>query len=439
MENKEIIRLIGSKLGIAELNPMQKVISETDRRRFILLSPTGSGKTIAFAIAMLRQMGAPDGRVQALVLAPSRELVVQIAEVVRPIAVGYKVTALYGGHSMADEANSLTVTPDIVVATPGRLLDHIERKQIDLRSVSILVLDEYDKSLELGFLDDMRKIIRRISSPSSVILTSATPIAELPDFIPLKSAKVYDFSAKTDSPRERIRIMAVESPSRDKLDTLSKLLRSLNNGKYIVFVNHRESAERVYESLAAKGFPVGLYHGGLDQQKREMAVDMLNNGSTPILVSTDLGSRGLDIDSVNAVIHYHLPLSVESWTHRNGRTARVDASGEVYVIISEADKRPDYVEWDSVYVPTGESSSPIKSDIATLYINAGRKEKISRGDVAGYAIHALGVPQGEVGRIALKDHYALVAVPRRMVGEIAAITPVPKIKSTRVRISFVAG
>ncbi|MDE6008614.1 MAG: DbpA RNA binding domain-containing protein, partial [Muribaculaceae bacterium] len=272
-----------------------------------------------------------------------------------------------------------------------------------------------------------------------IILTSATPIEEIPDFLPSKGVKVYDFSEKSDSPRERIEIFAVKSPERDKIATLVKLLHSLPNEKVIVFVNHRESAERVYEVLGREGLPVGLYHGGLDQQKREMAVDMLNNGSTPILVSTDLGSRGLDIDKVGAVIHYHLPLSVESWIHRNGRTARINESGHVYVIISENEKCPEYVELDNFYEPIGSSEFPIKSETATLYINAGRKEKISRGDIAGYAIQALGIPKDKVGKIALKDHYALVGIPKDMVKSIISMSPCPKIKKLRVKLSIVAG
>ncbi len=437
MTNKEIIENIASRLGISQLNRMQQVVAQSDRRRFILLSPTGSGKTVAFSIAVLKALKAPCGKVQALVIAPSRELVLQIADVLRPLAIGYKTTALYGGHSMQDEVNSLSVTPDIVVATPGRLLDHIERRQIDIRNVTTLVLDEYDKALELGFHDDMRKIVRRISSPSTVVLTSATAIDKLPDFIAMDSAKVYDFTGETSSPRERIEIAEVVSDSRDKLDTLVKLLRSLSDGKVIVFVNHRESVDRVYDRLAREGFPAGFYHGGLDQQKREMAIDMLNNGTTPILVSTDLGARGLDIDSVAAVVHYHLPLSAESWTHRNGRTARVDADGKVFVLVSEGERCPEYVEWDTEYVPTGHSDDPIESHTATLYINAGKKEKISRGDVAGYVIRSLGIAPDKVGKIVVKDHYALAAVPREAVKAVLSIQPVPKIKNTRVKLSFV--
>ena len=180
--------------------------------------------------------------------------------------------------------------------------------------------------------------------------------------------------------------------------------------------------------------PVGLYHGGLEQIDRERAVIQLNNGSTPILVATDLGSRGLDIDAVGSVIHYHLPGSAEVWTHRNGRTARVDADGSVYVITSDADDIPDYVVWDRDYNPTGHSDSPIRRTTVTLHINAGRKEKISRGDIVGFLCNNAGVEAAQIGKIDLRDHAAYVAVPRSCLGAVAALQS-PKIKGKRVRVT----
>ena len=231
----------------------------------------------------------------------------------------------------------------------------------------------------------------------------------------------------------------VDSPERDKLATLEALLRSLPNGRAIVFVNHRESAERVYEALKRAKFPVGLYHGGLEQRQRKLAIDLCNNGTTPILVATDLGARGLDIDDVQYIIHYHLPLTVESWTHRNGRTARMGATGTVFTIIAEGENIPEYVQWQRELQPRSEASDPIRSDVATIYINAGKKEKISRGDVAGYMIHKGGLEPSQVGKITLDDHSALVAVPRDEVeGLLQRLAP-HKLKNTRVRLSQIKG
>jgi superfamily II DNA/RNA helicase len=441
MKEKEILANITNRLGIKELNEMQQaVVSAVNSGRshhVVLLAPTGSGKTVAFSIPLLRSLGRPQGAVQAVVIAPSRELVIQIYDVVRVLATGYKTVAFYGGHSMRDEVNSLSVTPDIIIATPGRLLDHINRGQVELADVETLVLDEYDKSLELGFHEEMRKVVRRMKHLSTIVLTSATRIVEMPDFVKLVNPLTLDYTTKVESPRSRIDIVHVPSPLRDKLQTATDLIGALDDGnKVILFVNHRESAERVYNHLVDNGFPVGLYHGGLDQQEREIAINLLSNGTTPILVSTDLGARGLDIEAVSAVIHYHLPVSQENWTHRNGRTARVDATGTVYVITAEGENVPEYIEYDREWVPSGRSENPIKSSMATLYINAGKKEKISRGDVAGYVIKNTDVEASAVGRIIVSDHYAIVAVPADSAMHIIKQLQPLKLKNKRVRVSL---
>lgn len=439
MKYSEIADNIKKRLDIAELNAMQLAVGASKANRLILLAPTGSGKTVAFSIALLRSLRPSDGRVQGVVLAPSRELVLQISDVVRRLASGYKTVAFYGGHNMTDEINSLSQTPDIIVATPGRLLDHLQRRTVDLKTVSSLVIDEYDKALELGFHDEMRKIVGRLGRLQTIVLTSATPIAEMPDFIDLKGAETIDCSAngsgKATAPR--LNIARVESPARDKAQTLIDLLRSLPNGKVMVFVNHRESAERTYEILSRAGLPVALYHGGLEQIDREKAVKMLDNGSKPILVATDLAARGLDLDSLSAVVHYHLPVSAEAWTHRNGRTARAGASGDVFVITSEADNIPEYVVWDHDYNPTGTSTDPIRAAFTTLHINAGKKEKISRGDVVGFLCQKGGLSGAEIGKIDVSDHQTLVAVASdKAAGLVKALAP-EKLKGKRVKISVV--
>lgn len=423
---------MAERLGIERPNAMQMAVWASPERHLVLLSPTGSGKTVAFAGLLMSRLARPCGKVQALILAPTRELVLQIHEVVRKLAVGYKVSAFYGKHSVADETETLSVAPDIAVATPGRLLDHIRRGRISLDDVSAVIIDEYDKCLELGFHDEMKRICAHARGVKDVVLTSATPIAEMPPFLDMTGAATIDYGGS--SPRSRMQIALVESPARDKLQTLVDLLESLDDGKVIVFVNHRESAERVHSALKERRLPVGLYHGALEQQQRDSAIIRFNNGSTPILVSTDLGSRGLDIDAVSAVVHYHMPTSAEAWTHRNGRTARVDATGQVYVIASEADTIPEYVAYDRTYNPTGHSGNPIRSRMATVYVNAGRKEKVSKGDIVGFLTKDAGLRASEIGRIDLRDHCAYVAVPKAMLPTIHAI-PSPKIKGKRVRLS----
>lgn len=420
------------RLGIAGLNDLQQRVWRSRARRLCVLSPTGSGKTIAFAGLMLQRLGPSDGRVQALVLAPSRELVLQIYEVVRRLASDRKVAAFYGKHSMTDEINTLRQTPDIVVATPGRLLDHLQRHTLEIHRPEVLVIDEYDKALEMGFHDEMSRICRRIGTPATVILTSATSIDQMPGFIDMQGAETIANTAVNVA--DRLHIARVESPARDKLDTLVELLRSLPQGRVIVFVNHRESAERVADRLISEGLPAGLYHGGMEQDDRDRAIIKLDDGTTPVLVATDLGARGLDISGVQAVIHYHLPPSAAAWTHRNGRTARVDAEGDVYVITCEGENIPEYVTWQHDYVPTGHSDNPLHSDTATLYINAGKREKISRGDIVGFLVKQAGIEPSMIGKIDIRDHSAYVAVPRSALPAVAAVKG-QKLKGVRVRIS----
>lgn len=435
MNYNEIKSNISSRLGINRLNPIQLAVGVSEASRILLVAPTGSGKTIAFAIALLRSLRSPDGHVQGLVLAPSRELVLQICDVVRRIASGYKTVAFYGGHPMTDEVNSLSSVPDIIVATPGRLLDHLMRRTVDLGRLRSLVIDEYDKSLELGFHDEMRRIVSRLPRLGLIVLTSATRLDPLPEFIDLSDLETIDCTSQGKASAPRLNIAHVESPSRDKAQTLVDLLRSLPDGKVLVFVNHRESAERCCDILRRAGLPAGVYHGGLEQRDREKAVAMLDNGSLPILVTTDLAARGLDLDRLSAVVHYHLPVSAEAWTHRNGRTARAGASGDVYVITSEADNIPDYVVWDHDYNPVGHSSDPITARYVTLHFNAGKKEKISRGDVVGFLCQKGGLEAGEIGKIDLSDHQTLVAVAADKADALLKILTAEKIKGKRVKIS----
>lgn len=445
MTLKDILKRIGERHGVEELNPMQKKAISAKSERVILLAPTGSGKTLAFTIPLVERLQPSDDKVQAVIVAPSRELAIQITNVVRPIANGddsstgaHKTVTLYGGHSMQEEINSLNPVPDIIVATPGRLLDHALRGTVDLAPVRSLVLDEYDKALELGFHDQMRRIVKRMRSLRYVMLTSATKLYEMPDFIDLSQAKVIDYADKDTAPRSRMSVRLVRSDRRDKLQALCSLLESLPNGKTIVFVNHRESAERVYDFLNKKKMPVGLYHGGLDQLQREVAIDMLNNGTTPILASTDLGARGLDIEGIRSVVHYHLPPTQENWTHRNGRTARVDASGDVYVLASENESIPDYIDFDDEYVPAEHmpNADPIHSDTSTLYLNVGKKEKVSKGDVLGFLTKQCGLQGSQVGKIVVKDHCVVAAIPSDMAHHVISIASTTKIKGQRAKASL---
>ena len=252
MKIEDILSAARERLGIDCLNEMQlKALDawKTGGNDLVLYSPTGTGKTLAFALCMLQAMKPPMGQLQAVVLAPSRELVMQIAEVLHTIAKDYKVTPCYGGHAVSDERASLSVTPDVIVATPGRLLDHQRRGHIDLSGTRLLVLDEMDKALELGFEDEMRKLLKTMPRLNRRILASATVLDVVPDFVRLHNPFTLNVLAEAAQPADRIKVWQVNADSKDKLGALRDLLLTLDGGKAIVFANYRESAERIHQSL----------------------------------------------------------------------------------------------------------------------------------------------------------------------------------------------
>ena len=443
MREKEFLPQIKTRLGIEELNQMQRrmLAAGTEGRDLILLSPTGTGKTLAFILPVLKMLRPSTGRVQAVVIAPSRELVMQIAGVFQKIGAGMKTTPLYGGHKFEDEENSLKAGCDIVVATPGRLLDHLKRRTFDALPTRILVLDEFDKSLELGFEEEMRKISNRLKNVSHMIMTSATRADVLPEFLKLNNPLTLDYLGENRNLRGRIRVHRVDTDSNDKLESLRVLIDNIwadgeAGERAIVFVNHRESAERVAAYLEKQGYPAVLYHGAMDQRDRESAVARFNSGSRPILVATDLAARGLDIREVKSVIHYHQPLSPDAYTHRNGRTARVEADGDVYVLIGPDESVKDYVGIDDTRWLDPEKTAGPAPRVETLYIGAGKKEKLSKGDILGFLVKQCGLEPSQIGAIDVRDHYSLTAVRDADMAKLLAAAKAGKIKGSRRQVSI---
>lgn len=380
----------------------------------VLLSPTGSGKTLAYLLPLIESLKAEQPAVQALVIVPSRELAMQTVEVVKQGGADIRALALYGGRPAMEEHRTLNgVRPQLLVGTPGRLLDHLTKGNFSADSIHALVIDEFDKCLELGFRDEMSQIFAHLPGVRKRFLLSATDNEEITRFLP--EYVRLDYLDSTEA-GERIEQLYVSSPQKDKLETLADLLLSVGNQTSIVFVGFRESVERVAKFLCERGFVASSLHGGLEQRQRERELFRFVAGSTNILVSTDLAARGLDIQALDNVIHYHLPLNEQAFIHRNGRTARWDREGRSFIILGPEESLPPYVVADKFSV-SHSTRSPQQPLWSSIYIGKGKKDKISKGDIAGFLMKVGGLDKDDVGRIDVRDYHSFVAINRKRTSE----------------------
>lgn len=423
-----------SRLGIEYLNPMQQEMLQAVRRerQLVLLSPTGSGKTLAYLLPLLQLLDSRKDLLQALVLVPSRELAIQTVDVVKRICSEACVMACYGGRPTMDEHRQINgLHPHIIVATPGRILDHIRKLNITPATVSHLVIDEFDKSLELGFQEDMKAIVSELTSVSRRILLSATDSPSIPDFVGTDYCRL-SYLDEEEPVSSRISIRCVLSPEKDKLSTLKGLLCTLGTQKNLVFANHRQSVERIGAFLSSERILADIFHGGMEQRDRERALYRFMNGSCNVFVCTDLASRGLDIPDVDNIIHYHLPLDEEAYIHRNGRTARWDNVGNAFLLLGPEETLPSYVQ-----LTEGEFHLPARLPLpslplwATVYVGKGKKDKISRGDILGFLTKTGGLEGKQIGRIDVLPQWSYVAVERRAVKALLSRIKGQKIKGIK--------
>ncbi|SFW71790.1 DEAD/DEAH box helicase [Chitinophaga sancti] len=426
-----------SALQIDALNEMQtasiKANQETDN--VILLSDTGSGKTLGFLIPVLESLNKTAAGTQALIVVPSRELALQIETVWKNMRTGAKITCCYGGHKRETEENNLQEAPALIVGTPGRLGDHIRRENIKPDTIKMLVLDEFDKSLELGFVDELEFILNSLPNLKKRLLTSATDTVEIPEFVKLDNPVTLDFLSGEPAPA--LAIKYVESPEKDKLDTLFQLVCKLGNRSTIIFCNHREAVERTNSLLKDKGLVSVFYHGAMEQNEREAALAKFRNGSSNVLVTTDLAARGLDIPNIRYIIHYHLPNTEAIFTHRNGRTARMDASGTAILIIGPEEHLPDYISEDVELIDVeGEYEIPEKPKWTTFFIGAGKKDKVNKIDIVGFLSNRGELKKEDIGLIEVKDFYSFVAVRKSKASHVLNLIENQKIKNKKVKIAI---
>ena len=436
-QKEDITAKVLENLKFESLNAIQSAMISSDLKanNIVLLAPTGSGKTVAFLLPLLHHLNAKDTGVQALILTPSRELSLQIEQVFRSMGSGFKVNCCYGGHPMKTERNNFSEPPVVLIGTPGRIAAHLRRGSFDAESVHLLVLDEFDKSLELGFSDEMSYIIGQLPKIKKRILTSATQAIEIPEFSGVKNPVTLNFL--TEENRPNIVIKAVRAKENDKLGILIQLVCHLGHEPTLVFCNHREAVDRISEILTEEKVVHDTFHGGLEQDERERALLKFRNGSHQILITTDLASRGLDIPEIKNIIHYQGATTEEAFIHRNGRTARMNAEGTAWLVLAEKESVPDFLTITPTFVELPEKIRlPEPPQWITLYIGAGKKDKISKTDIVGFLIQKGNLQKEEIGLITVLDNASFVAINRAKAHQTVALIKDEKVKNQKVRIAI---
>jgi len=428
-----------SHFNITQLNEMQKVASEAIPKAndVVLVSPTGSGKTLAFLLPITQLLKFDKLGVQVLILVPSRELAIQIEQVFKQMSTGYKINCCYGGHSVRIEENNFQHPPAVLVGTPGRIAHHLRRKNLNVEDTHILILDEFDKSLEFGFKDEMEYIILQCTHLQKRVLTSATELKEIPNFVGLKNRVVLNYTTEHKELKSALVVKAVKVEGDDKLEALMLLLGKINAKSTIVFCNHREAVNRISEQLSLYKVDHGFYHGGLEQIDREKTLIKLRNGSINLLITTDLAARGLDIPEIEAVIHYQFPATEDVMIHRNGRTARMNTQGTAYFLLDLDDHLPKFMD----IIPEEESLPkklvlPTPCEWKTLYIGAGKKDKINKMDIVGMLLQKGQLQKEELGKIEVLDHSAYVAVKSNKILKTLQLIREEKIKNKKIKMEI---
>jgi superfamily II DNA/RNA helicase len=422
------------KLGISKLNAMQQEAMNTIPKspNTVLLSPTGSGKTVAFLLPIIQQLDPDCHEVQAMILVPSRELAIQIEQVMRKMGSGYKVNAVYGGRAGSKDKLELKHRPAVLIGTPGRVAAHFYKESFSTEDIKILVLDEFDKSLEVGFEVDMREILNELPNVKQRILTSATFGVEIPNFLDLDHPITIDYLEKESS---QLALKTVVASDKRKLKTLVDTLCHIGNQPGIIFCNFKDTIKEVSDYLWENKISHGCFYGGMEQIDREKTLIKFRNGTHQVIIATDLAARGIDIPEMKFIIHFQLPTRVEEFTHRNGRTARMNAEGTAYVLVWDGNI-PKYVNAPNIQKI---QNAPIPSSTGweTLFITGGRKDKISKGDIAGLFCKQGKLSNDDIGNIELQSNCSYVSVKSSKIDQLIPLVHNTRLKKKKVRVSLV--
>ena len=437
-----------TRLGYRGMTPIQAATLPLALAGHDLIAQakTGSGKTAAFALALLTNLNPRRFAVQSLVLCPTRELAEQVTLEIRRLARAedhIKVLTLCGGATMRPQLASLEHGAHIVVGTPGRLMDHLERGSLNLEALNTLVLDEADRMLDMGFFDDITTIIKQCPKPRQTLLFSATyppGIAKLAAAFMRepKEVKLLEVHAAA-----KIRQLFIEVREDQRLHAVSLLLNHYRPVSTLAFCNTKQQCRDLVQVLRASGFAALELHGDLDQRERDQVLVRFANRSCSVLVATDIAARGLDIEQLEAVINVDVTPEPATHTHRIGRTGRVDAAGWAFSLASlDEMARVGQIEKDLGFTTQwqllGELSSatnePLHPPMATLQIMGGRKEKIRPGDVLGALTKDMGFDAAQIGKINVNDFSTYVAVQRDIAPQVAQRLGSGKVKGRSVKV-----
>lgn len=436
----EGLDLIKEYLSIQDLNDMQKtfIAAQREHQNIQLLSPTGSGKTLAFLLSILEHIDRDNKTTQALIIAPSRELAQQIDQVFRTLRTGLKLTTCYGGHKREIEENNLIEPPYIIIGTPGRLCDHIRRGNITVDTIKSIVYDEFDKTLEAGFLEEIQFIFDSLPNVERKFLTSATDAIDIPEFLGFENSHLVSYLTDEIEEKKALDIVFVKSKDEEKATTIVKLVCQLGNRPTIIFCNQRDSVSLVAQKIKSLGIPCEHYHGQMEQRDRDAALVKFRNGTANVLVTTDIAARGLDIPFIRYIIHYNLPYTEDSFIHRNGRTARMEASGTAILLLGPEEYLPEFVK--SAPISELEVADnyelPDKPKWLTLYMPLGKKNKISKGDIAGFMTNQGELRAEDVGLIEVKDFFSFIAIRRTKATHVIHITKNARIKNKKAKLEI---
>ncbi|HZL10152.1 MAG TPA: DEAD/DEAH box helicase [Prolixibacteraceae bacterium] len=420
------------KLNIEKLNAMQEEAQEAilSNPEIVLLSPTGTGKTLAFLLPIISELDITCPEIQTLIVVPSRELAIQIEQVIREMGTGYKANAVYGGRAGSKDKTEIKHRPAILIGTPGRIADHLRRENFSAEFISTLVLDEFDKSLEIGFEAEMNDIIALLPNVRKKILTSATQEVEIPKLVGLKNPIYIDYLNQGTS---QLKVRTILATSKDKLETLAGLLCQLGNQPGIVFCNFKDTIQEVSDFLNENKIGHGCFYGGMEQKDRERALIKFRNGTHRLIVATDLAARGIDVPEIKFIIHYQLPPKEHEFTHRNGRTARMFSDGTAYVLKGRNENLPDFIQ-NAEIEGIQEASNPPASLWQTLFVSGGRKDKISKGDIAGLFMKQGKLGNEQIGTIEIKQDCAFVGVHASEANQLIKLVDNSKLKNKKVRV-----